>query len=374
MRKLEDLPEIDIWKDEPTAILKSIPPFFINSKGEKQYHSYNTYFFIMMWAAFTKGRNKVTYDIFYEWAGYEYNKEWYMKWKQTWDYISKNYKPKKDNKHKPIRIRHIKQILEKCYGGWKNMRLERFKKNMITNEDCDLLLGEERAKKYNGNCYVEYTDYDKNKKINLNKSNMGAGKTKSFVDFTRENKVENVLVLSCRRTLAYDFYRACNVYRFKLYSEENDLESINRLILQLESITRLSKEKKFDLIVMDEIESLLQIFNVDATLRNGCKDSYSIKFRQAWKALKRIIESAKWVFGFDAIMTKRTLDFFKLQNYSRKDDMFLIGREDKYDKIDKKIDYYCDWKFMLKRICEMVAKKKRCIFSIQEKMVKKMIY
>ena len=70
-------------------------------------------------------------------------------------------------------------------------------------------------------------------------------------------------------------------------------------------------------------------------------------------------------------MTKRTLDFFKLQNYSRKDDMFLIGREDKYDKIDKKIDYYCDWKFMLKRICEMVAKKKKMYIFYPRKNGKK---
>lgn len=394
MRKPEEAPEIDVWRDEPTAILKAIPPFYVDKDGKKKYHNYNTYFFIQMWAAFTTGRNKITFKKWFEWTEWDTptwdGKNQLLMWKNTWDHIKKNYKPKKDGKYQKIRKYHIKLILEKCYGGWKDMRLQRFKKTFLKAEDCDLLLGDERANKYNGKCYVEYTDYDITKKVNLNKSNMGAGKTKSFVDFTHKNNVESAIVLSCRRTLAYDFYRATKVYEFGLYSEVSDIESWDRLICQLESITRLGKKelvldededgneewvwkwnvKHFDLVVLDEIESLLQIFNVDATLRTKCKNSYKIKFKQAWEILKQIIKNAKWVFGFDALMTKRTLDFFKLQGIER-DNIYLIGREDKFDKINKKIDYYADWKYMLKRVCNMVAAGKKMYIFYPRKNGKK---
>ena len=75
--------------------------------------------------------------------------------------------------------------------------------------------------------------------------------------------------MSYRLTLSYDVFSNFEPFNFQIYTN-NDFEA-DRLIIQAESLLRLitskTQLKKYDLIVIDEVESILRQFNSHTTFR-----------------------------------------------------------------------------------------------------------
>jgi hypothetical protein len=100
------------------------------------------------------------------------------------------------------------------------------------------------------------------------RANMKMGKTQIMIDYLR--KYEHVVVISFRCAFTNDKMAHLRKYGFKSYSDiegEIDLRYTRRVIIQLESLHRLSTHVVPDLVIMDESESIFDQFNSD-TIRD----------------------------------------------------------------------------------------------------------
>lgn len=94
------------------------------------------------------------------------------------------------------------------------------------------------------------------------KSQMGSGKTTAVISYIKENNIENILIISCRKTLTYSI---CDKLLEKNIKIENylklnktDIKLSNKLIISPDSIHKINYPlKKFDLIWIDEGVSFL---------------------------------------------------------------------------------------------------------------------
>jgi len=109
------------------------------------------------------------------------------------------------------------------------------------------------------------------------KSPYKTSKTQMMIKVIEEYKPKRILMLSYRKTLTYDFD-----YNFKNHGFQNYLEgdiAADRLIIQLESLLRLdfidpftTKLPVYDLIIMDESESILKQFSSHKTFKGTERD------------------------------------------------------------------------------------------------------
>lgn len=106
------------------------------------------------------------------------------------------------------------------------------------------------------------------KSLNI-KSPYDTGKTQLIKQILTKYNPNRVLWVSYRLTLSYDVFSNFEPFNFQIYTN-NDFEA-DRLIIQAESLLRLitskTKLKKYDLIVIDEVESILRQFNSHTTFR-----------------------------------------------------------------------------------------------------------
>jgi len=134
------------------------------------------------------------------------------------------------------------------------------------------------------------------------KSPYDTGKTQFIKSVLDKYNPTKVLFVSYRITLAYDIEGAFYDYNFKNYKDGEF--NANRLINQTESLMKLLKGRetvpKYDLIVIDEIESVLRQFN-SPTFR-GKAPAY-------FEVLTFLILSASKVICLDGDINERTYTF-----------------------------------------------------------------
>jgi hypothetical protein len=144
------------------------------------------------------------------------------------------------------------------------------------------------------------------------KSQMGTGKTVQLFDIIR--RFRRVLILSARRSYSTFIYSELLTQDmgFCNYMDcAGHLSGRDKLILQVESLHRIEWEyQPYDLVVMDESESLLFQMNSVGTHGEHHKLNYEM--------LGRIVRDATKVIAMDAFVTARTfvfLDYFRESNF-----------------------------------------------------------
>jgi hypothetical protein len=125
---------------------------------------------------------------------------------------------------------------------------------------------------------------------------MGFGKTTSIKGFLEELKYERVLFLSPRTSFAYFI---SNDMGIENYIKLKDLDSADKLVVQLESLHKITNTK-FDCVILDESESILKQFS-SSTMDN--------KYLSTYVALDEIIKYSKKVILADAYITRRSVEF-----------------------------------------------------------------
>ncbi|KAJ4461921.1 putative Origin of replication binding protein [Paratrimastix pyriformis] len=120
----------------------------------------------------------------------------------------------------------------------------------------------------------EFLTFDPVKSLTCVKARMGSGKTQNLTRIlTHEQPNSKVVMISCRRTLAFDFmkrYQAEGSLPFESYLDikEHDISVRRhpRLIIQIDSLGRIiahdlgaqtAEQKPIDFLILDEVESLL---------------------------------------------------------------------------------------------------------------------
>jgi type I site-specific restriction endonuclease len=156
---------------------------------------------------------------------------------------------------------------------------------------------------------------DASKKSLVIRSKYGSGKTTFLRDLIKKQNFKKVLFITYRQTLARDIDRNFRQLGFKNYLDAHDHPEIwnaKRLIVQLDSLLNVlhkndrfittNQFEKYDLIILDESESLLNHFD-EKTMQNK-----EIEIFNFFDLL--IQQSSKTIF-LDGDMSNRSLSFAK---------------------------------------------------------------
>jgi nucleoside-triphosphatase THEP1 len=149
------------------------------------------------------------------------------------------------------------------------------------------------------------------KSLNI-KSPYGTGKTQLLKKIISDYNPQKVLWLSYRITLTNDILFNFTKLGFKSY-QDGDYNT-DRLIIQLESLVKLENNNdlfidelesivpSYDLIVIDEIESILNHFS---------SDTFNGKSRIIFEYLENIIKASNKVISLDGDLNNRSYQFLQ---------------------------------------------------------------
>ena len=144
------------------------------------------------------------------------------------------------------------------------------------------------------------------------KSPYGTGKTQLLKTVIQTHKPQRVLWISYRITLTNDILYNFKELGFQSYQELN--YNADRLIIQLESLMKIDNTNdpfldegealipSYDLVVIDEIESILGHFSSD-TFKGSSRDIFEY--------LQQVIKVSSKVVALDGDMNNRSYDFLR---------------------------------------------------------------
>ena len=125
-------------------------------------------------------------------------------------------------------------------------------------------------------------------RILIIKSIMGSGKTEAMIKYIDSYKPKRVLVISTRQTYSNNIYGKLGKYGFTNYLvDKNTFQYQDRIIVQLESLTKLLSNKNledFDLIILDEVCAILFHF---------CSETIMSRSRETFGLLEFLCKSKK---------------------------------------------------------------------------------
>lgn len=132
---------------------------------------------------------------------------------------------------------------------------------------------------------------------------MGTGKSYQIQKYLSSsyNTDKTILSLSCRQIFAMQFSKELNLDCY-LDLNKTEINYSKKLMLSAESLYKLN-EHKFDIVIIDEIESFLNQFNSEETMKNHIKSNTH--------ALQNILKNAKNIICADAFLSQRSIDLFQ---------------------------------------------------------------
>jgi len=216
---------------------------------------------------------------------------------------------------------------------------------------------------------VKYiTECDKTKEIlkqlqtNLKsvviKSPMGTGKTELIARYISDNKVKRILWISTRQSYANNVFKRLKDLKFVNYLDDKlNFHKEDKIIVQLESLHKLEKEpfKMFDLVVLDEIESILYHFSSE-TMLSQSEGTFNLLYAICSNKKTKVI-------AMDADYNSRGNDFIKqLGKYE-----IIINN---YKNVNKTINLTDDLNYFINDIKTSVNNKEKiCIIGLSTKLL-----
>ena len=203
---------------------------------------------------------------------------------------------------------------------------------------------------------------DKKLKIDIIRSSMGTGKTELITEkYIKINNPKRILWLSVRQSYANSIESRLlkSGLTFVNYQKEKKtFHNKDRIIVQIESLKYLLNEplKPFDLIVMDEIESILSHFSSD-TMNEKSEDIFNL--------LKILLSNnITKVIALDADVGERTINYFRGINKKIK----VINN--KYTKDIIKINLTNNLDYFIDDIKQRLIKNEKiCIIGLSTKIL-----
>jgi len=184
--------------------------------------------------------------------------------------------------------------------------------DLITINDRYLL---DNVKKLNDDTILSsnvklFFETSKYKSLNI-KSPYDTGKTQFIKEIIRTYNQRRILWVSYRKTLTHDITGNFEKeFNFKSYL--NGEFYANRLIIQIESLKKIDNNMgdempKYDLIIIDEVESILNQFNSKETFKGNQRDTYN--YLDA--VLKNSIMNGGKIITLDGDTSERTYTFIE---------------------------------------------------------------
>ena len=196
-------------------------------------------------------------------------------------------------------------------------------------------------------------DFEASNKYLLFNIGMGGGKTTQTINYLKNNNnfiwfcpnkalANNTLYRLEQEKVETEYYLNFNATQKK----NGALNELNNLIIVLNSVHYLSN-KSFDVVVIDEIETLLDKFLGDF-MKNK---------KEIWNSFLYILRNAKKIILLDAFITTKTLNFIKsLEN----DSCIPLIYERINEPITRTINYIKNEEIMIEDIINKLKNNKKC--------------
>lgn len=261
--------------------------------------------------------NELKFDDFYNWYKEKnHSQTHYDKWKHHWSVLGD---------HPPVQKAHIMLVLEKYYPGIRN---ESEVNDFV--QLCDI--SEYPYTEIENLSQMEF--YHENKALIVN-IGMGGGKTTQTVNYLESmtqqpDSSNNFIWMTPNIALAENtFNRMKHFTNTNLYNTEKRKEKKQELIENSENLMVCMNSlkyvtKKYNIVVIDEMETFLKKWCFNATLagvQSVCYDNFI-----------RVLKEADKIIILDAFITKITLDFLndldiKFTLVKRKNDKSFNNRD-----------------------------------------------
>jgi len=270
--------------------------------------------------------NGISFNDFWTWAKQKNDTvERYNKHLKAWSYIN-------PNPEKPYAINWCKNIVSALfpdYNQYDDIMTRTFLKSFdIPSVKIPVL----KMKTYE-TADIKTNHYQTDHKAVIFNIGMGGGKTGATVKYIKDTK-KTFIWLSVRRTLARNTIQRFTDDKIDVYNYLSDnnsktkstkINSAKSLLISTESLHYLEDTSKFDVLVIDEIESLLMVWP------NKTHDLHRTENFDNFKAL---FNNCKKIILLDAFTTTRTINFLK-----------SLG-------INDIITYTCDYKMPERKVIE----------------------
>ena len=138
------------------------------------------------------------------------------------------------------------------------------------------------------------------------KSNMGTAKTEILLQHIKKHNPKRILMVSTRQSYANNIHKRFSELNFVNYLDDKlNFHIHDRLIVQLESLHHLTRcpLDSFDLIVLDEIESILYQFSSE-TMSDHSESTFNLLCKMCQRNKTKIV-------ALDADYAARSHDFIK---------------------------------------------------------------
>jgi len=151
------------------------------------------------------------------------------------------------------------------------------------------------------NPYVLPYVFPDNTRCILERSHMGTGKTFQLFQYIDTHAPLRIIHLAARQDYATSIhgeYTSRNIHMDNYLSITNP-ESSDRIIIQMESLWKLVGDNTFDLVILDEIESLLKQWSSLKTMKNRIKSNAHV--------FEILLKNASRIIGLDAFLSNKSL-------------------------------------------------------------------
>lgn len=238
--------------------------------------------------------NDITLQSFLSWISQKHNplsQDIANKWNIHWNNL---------HKYPPIYIEGMKPILAYYYPDIKkDIRLREFR-GLFNISDTIEKINIDR---------LDQSHFSQNHKVTILHLGMGSGKTAQTIDYLTKN--ENFCWIGHRQSLhqntlsrILDAGLECTDYQKGTAKNKSELYNNSKaLSICLNSLHYLNHDTYFSTIVIDEIESLLDVFTMTGTIMKNKKIILS--------TLYNLLKKAKKIIVIDAFITNRTIEFLQ---------------------------------------------------------------
>lgn len=195
---------------------------------------------------------------------------------------------------------------------------------------------------------IEEEHFNSNDRVVIFNIGMGGGKTTTTLRYLKLNAKKSFVWLAPRQTLVLNTsYRMNNEYDIKhvshmdVGSEKTRLTKAKRLLICNQSLHYLTDEQKFDIVVIDEIETVLLSWLDEET--------HGAKMGQNFRRFCHILRTARKIILLDAFTTTKTINLLKSLDV-RLDDIVVFTS--KYKPAEKTLTVNKDFDEILAKIVD----------------------
>lgn len=170
----------------------------------------------------------------------------------------------------------------------------------FTRAELETIHGVERIDHTYSDTYVQPYVFPEHTRCFLERSNMGTGKTYQLFTYIATHAPARIVHLSARQDYTTSIHGEYTARGIRMHNYLRDgTDTADRMIIQMESLWRLEDQPPYDLVVLDEIESLLKQWSSTNTMKRRVAQNAGV--------FEHILTHATHIIGMDAFLSEKSV-------------------------------------------------------------------